>query len=76
MPTNLRWPVVYDLEDGLVDATVPDAIVQRLRTSRAGIPRGAVLISGTVLRDGGHTWVDVDALDVVDDLPGSAAGAA
>jgi hypothetical protein len=29
-----------------------------------------------VLRDGGHTWVDVDALDVVDDLPGSAAGAA
>jgi error-prone DNA polymerase len=76
MPTNLCWPVVYDLEDGLVDATVPDAIVQRLRTSRAGIPRGAVLISGTVLRDGGHTWVDVDALDVVDDLPGSAAGAA
>jgi len=75
-PDDLRWPVVYDLEDGLVSATVPDAIVQRLRRTPVGIPRGAVLLSGTVRRDGGHTWLEVDELQPVADLPGSTAGAA
>ncbi len=75
-PPDLRWPVVYDLEDGLVSALIPDAIVRRLRRTTTGVPRGAVLLSGTVLRDGGHAWVDVDELLPVADLPGVAVPAA
>jgi DNA polymerase III alpha subunit len=75
LPAELRWPTVYDLEDGLVDAVVPDAIVRRLGRTPAGMPRGAVLLSGTVHREGDHVWIEVDELKPVSDLP-RAAGAA
>lgn len=65
-PADRSWVTAYDAEDGLVDALVPDAVVQRLVTTRAGVPREPVLLSGTVRRDGGHTWLDVDAIDALE----------
>ena len=71
-----RWHTAYDLEDGLVEAMVPGAVVQRLLRSRGGVPRSGTLLGGTVRRDGGHVRLDVETLEALDIGTEVAVGAA